>query len=447
MRTFQTLNSIHLTPRCALAAAAVFHLALTLTVFGVGRLGLFPSQFDRDGIGEFAMDGRVFREQANLLGDLLREGKVLQWADGATTLDVKLYSLDLLLARPLLGPSILSVEPLNLIYYLVILMLTFGLAREVGGRAAAWAASAIVGLWPSLLLHTTQIIRDPLLISAVLALVVVLTQLLTRACGRRDALAAGLTATAACFTIWFCRREMWPVVMAMVFFASALFVIRIVRGRRLLACNLGLVGLLFALMVVIPRTAQAPRLVSAVESSITGRNRNASFWSPIADARSGFISEGLMNNSGSLVDTDVTFSGPGDVIKYVPRALEIGYLSPFPRAWFSAGYQVGLAGRLMSGLEMSLTYIIEALACVFMWQGRRRLDAWLLLLTTTTGVLALGLVVVNVGTLYRMRYSFWILLVVMAAAAFTRDDATTGPYFESREGGARAVRPSGGPES
>jgi hypothetical protein len=445
MRTFRTLNSIHLTPRGALVAAAVFHLALTLTVFGVGRLGLSPSQFDRDGIGEFARDGRVFREQANQLGDLLREGKVVQWADGATTLDVKLYSLDLLLARPLLGPSILSVEPLNLAYYLLILMLTFGLAREVGGRGAAWAASAVVGLWPSLLLHTTQIVRDPLLISALLALVLVLTQLLTRAYGRRDALAAGLTATATCLVVWFCRRDMWPVIMATVFFASALFVIRIVRGRRLFAFNLGLVGLLFALMVVIPKTAKAPRLVSAVESSVVGRNQNASVWSAIAQARSGFIAEGLMNNSGSLVDADVTFSGPGDVIKYVPRALEIGYLAPFPQAWFGAGSRVGLAGRLMSGLEMSLTYIIEALACVFMWRGRRRLDAWLLLLTTTTGVLALGMVVVNVGTLYRMRYPFWILLVVMAASAFTRQDRATGPYSEAREGGARAVRPGGDP--
>jgi hypothetical protein len=33
------------------------------------------------------------------------------------------------------------------------------------------------------------------------------------------------------------------------------------------------------------------------------------------------------------------------------------------------------------------------------------------------GMLALGLVVCNIGTLYRMRYPFWILIVIMAAAA------------------------------
>jgi len=83
---------------------------------------------------------------------------------------------------------------------------------------------------------------------------------------------------------------------------------------------------------------------------------------------------------------------------------------------------VGLIGRLLSGLsglEMSLTYLIEALAFVFVWRRRRRLETWLLLLTTTTGVVALGMVVVNIGTLYRMRYPFWILMVIMAAPIIT----------------------------
>ena len=132
--------------------------------------------------------------------------------------------------------------------------------------------------------------------------------------------------------------------------------------------------------------------------------------------RIGFISEG-MNVSGSMIDADVTFNSGTDVIKYVPRALEISYLAPFPLMWFKTGYNVGLLGRLISGLEMTLTYLFEALACVFVWRTKKHFSSWLLVLTTMIGMLALGLVVANVGTLYRMRYPFWVLLVIMGAGA------------------------------
>jgi hypothetical protein len=134
------------------------------------------------------------------------------------------------------------------------------------------------------------------------------------------------------------------------------------------------------------------------------------------------------------VDANVTFSGPGDVVKYVPRALEIGYLAPFPSMWFGAGDHVGLMGRLLSGLEMAMTYMIEVLAGIFMWRRRRHLDAWLLLLATTTGVLALAMIVVNIGTLYRMRYPFWILMVAMAAPIITQ-------YFSPGESSFEELAP------
>ena len=35
-----------------------------------------------------------------------------------------------------------------------------------------------------------------------------------------------------------------------------------------------------------------------------------------------------------------------------------------------------------------------------------------------TGMLALGLVVVNAGALYRIRYVFWMLMIVIAAKSW-----------------------------
>ena len=61
---------------------------------------------------------------------------------------------------------------------------------------------------------------------------------------------------------------------------------------------------------------------------------------------------------------------------------------------------------------MYLLYIPVAF-CV--WQERRQPRMWLMFLVALTSLMALGLVVVNAGALYRLRYAFWIMLIILAA--------------------------------
>jgi NADH:ubiquinone oxidoreductase subunit K len=120
-------------------------------------------------------------------------------------------------------------------------------------------------------------------------------------------------------------------------------------------------------------------------------------------------------DSGSNIDSGVRLSGAGDLISYLPRATAIGLFAPFPDMWFARGSQVGLSGRLLVGLESLLMYAFECLAMYGLWLGRRRLSVWMLFSIALMGTIALGLVVANVGTLYRMRYVFLMLVVVIAA--------------------------------
>jgi hypothetical protein len=46
---------------------------------------------------------------------------------------------------------------------------------------------------------------------------------------------------------------------------------------------------------------------------------------------------------------------------------------------------------------------------------------WLIFLTATAGLIGLGLVVVNAGALYRLRYVFWIMLIIIAAQGILLD--------------------------
>ena len=94
----------------------------------------------------------------------------------------------------------------------------------------------------------------------------------------------------------------------------------------------------------------------------------------------------------------------------------IGFFAPFPDLWIGRGLTVGKAGRVLAGAETTVMYVFELLALAAIIVPPRRLPALLLFGVAACGVTSLGMVVSNVGTLYRFRYSFWILLIVAGVA-------------------------------
>jgi hypothetical protein len=52
---------------------------------------------------------------------------------------------------------------------------------------------------------------------------------------------------------------------------------------------------------------------------------------------------------------------------------------------------------------------------------------WLVFLTATAGLIGLGLVVVNAGALYRLRYVFWIMLIILGAQGIYLITRRTNP--------------------
>ena len=70
--------------------------------------------------------------------------------------------------------------------------------------------------------------------------------------------------------------------------------------------------------------------------------------------------------------------------------------------------------------EMLAAYILEMLGLFGVWRARQRLSTWLLFLITLFGVTTLGLGLINVGALYRMRYGFFVLLIVLGMYGLTQ---------------------------
>ena len=406
-----------------LILAGVLHVALTTIIFIIGHFQLWPGAFDQNGIGlTFAIDGATYRRLASEMATQLQTYGVSPWLDIQSPLHCRLYSISFATVGRVVGHNVLAAEPLNLFYYLGILSLVYFLAREIFNERSGLLAAAIVALWPSFLMHSTQLIRDPLAIVCLLGLMLVLTVLLKRELAWLQALGLGLCGAVLVTVFWLARGNMWNAVVVANAITLSLLVLRTIRERKFVASNFGGLLLIVGVMLFVPSRLESTNLAGyrppatplAIPSSSQPAPREG-VWTrainQIRDRRGGFR---FYTAQESNISEEVQFNGLADMVRFVPRAAAVGFLAPFPRMWFQAG-SYGATGRLLSGAETLVMYFLYVAVGVCLWRERRRLSMWLIFLTATAGLIGLGLVVVNAGALYRIRYVFWIMLIVIAA--------------------------------
>jgi hypothetical protein len=460
--------------RRLLVAAAVLHVALALGLHWAGRAQLAPGLVDRDGImGSFAFDSYEYQRGAVRLAEVLRRDGVSAWAAERGPVHVRLISLQFALVGPFLGYGTLSAEPFNLLCYLALVGLALLLGREVGGRRAGLLAAGAVALWPTFLLHTLQLLKDPLFIAGALALVLCVTTWLTRDYGRASAAASGALMCVTIGLLLLVRLQFAAVILALVLLGFALLVVRQVAEGRTLYWNMasplliltagGLLLLLYSLGAPpVQKFKQYPSdgggppksALSAGERVPTvvtylPRAKSEGGEAPGYGARLRAAADRAAHRVGSVryrfgavypeagsgVDRGVRFDGLASLLLYLPRAFVIGCCAPFPDTWVAAGRRVGSAGKLLSGAETLVMYVFGLLALAAALRRPRRLAAWLLLSVTVFGVTALGLVVPNVGALYRFRYTFWVLLIILAAKGVESALTSAGRLREAGSGG------------
>ena len=422
-----------------LALAGIFHVAVTTLVFALGRANIFPGLFDRNGIAAFAPDSPGYLTEVVSLIQQLKEAGISSWASTPFPLHSKLYSLVFAAFGPFVGFNILAAEPLNLFCYLAIVISVYKLGNEISGRATGRIAATIVALWPSFLLHTTQILKDPLFIPLLLGIVCICTCLITRSISLTRGLGAALFGGMLGLVLWFLKPDLWTLALMVIALGFAFQCLRIIRAKRVVTGNLfaGIALLAIAMSI----TLLGPRLVTRYRdpdphpllrnsgpeiiqsTGVTAPQRNSRVKPPsgssppliklrerIAWARYLFVS---YPGTSSNIDADVRLESWGEIIRYLPRAAQIGLFAPFPNMWLITGAQVGRAGRILSGFETLMIYVFLSLSCWSLWRRRDQLAVWFLLTVAALSVTVLGLVVANIGALYRMRYPFWILLIIV----------------------------------
>ena len=124
-------------------------------------------------------------------------------------------------------------------------------------------------------------------------------------------------------------------------------------------------------------------------------------------------------DAASNIDCDKGLYSIKDIVCYLPRALEIAFLSPFPDQWFAEGSLSGnTAMRRVSALEMVIIYMTMVFLPYFIWYSRKRIETWIILIFCIGMMLCFTLVIPNVGSLYRTRYGFLMTLVALGMGGF-----------------------------
>jgi len=128
---------------------------------------------------------------------------------------------------------------------------------------------------------------------------------------------------------------------------------------------------------------------------------------------------GVINSGGqSLVDESYALDSAKAIIEYLPRALQLGLLSPMPEFWGGQGSTPAMTvGRKVMGVATLVLFYPCLLGLVVgIYQMRNRLQLWIVFSMCFIGILFYAVVYPNVGALVRFRYGFYMLLVGYGAA-------------------------------
>ena len=154
----------------------------------------------------------------------------------------------------------------------------------------------------------------------------------------------------------------------------------------------------------------------------------------IAVAREGFTGTGG-TTAASNIDNDINFCTKEDLIRYIPRAIQIAFFSPFPSEWLVMERRNSSSIEIyISAVEMFYCYI--AFLGLFYWLIRYSKWSVALVVPITLAIipiLLLGLTIANVGTLYRMRFPYLMIFVTFGMAGILQFVKTIPIWVKHRD--------------
>ena len=202
----------------------------------------------------------------------------------------------------------------------------------------------------------------------------------------------------------------------------------------------------------LPRTPPPVSKLQVLSESLNQLDDKAALTAKDLTPQSmGVRRRGYLGSGGnSLMDPSTLLQTPSELVTYLPRALAIGFLAPFPRQWVSGKGVTGTL-HLVAAVDMVLLYLLLPAMLIGSWLliRRRRIDGWLVLAFIAVTGSAMSLVVANLGILFRLRLHFLFPLFIVTGGGIiwlwehclpTRGILSEGLRPESHERPLRIVR-------
>ncbi len=395
----------------SIVAATIFRLGVSFLLFGASRwhLPLFETYQLGDGFWNFAWDAKVYHFYGRQVAEAVAAGGFLpalgpEWP-------FVLYTAFLYM---IFGARLLNAIVLNSLWIGLATLLAARIVRQfTPDRASGRAAAFSVLLWPSLFLWSTQAMKESVMIFLIFLLFYLVVSILGGA-PRPAVRWTGLAVIA--FLISLFRGYVGiglSAAAAAVFLPMALLQIFRRSGARTFLC----LGLLAA--VSGPNwggTRFSSKEILAYLNPVSPRVIIEDLPDYLGNLRKGIVHQ----SSASTVDPQVQAKSLPEIICYTPRVLAIFFFAPFPWQWGAGGNL-----RLLAGMESLLLYLLIPAMIRFLLLLKGRREPFLLFLLAFILLLAvpLGVVVPNLGTLFRLRIQLLIPLVVLLC--------TTGSIIKS----------------
>ncbi len=410
----------------------LFHITFSILLSIIARSAVLSSLHNGQGLWNFTLDSFAYHDEAVRLLELFRDGDYAGWWQSSPWWHVRWIGL----SYAVLTPDPLSYAPINGLTWAITIYCVYKIVNQLfpDRRRLAIVTALTFGLWPSYLLHTTQLLKDPLYIMGILLMFWGCIDLLSvrRTVSSVFLLSLGvliaylnrtyileplicLSLLAAILELWQTRRAWGQAGLAILIIAGLGVYCYIQRPEIQIQPLSGQQGHI------------QPKPQPKAEIPTSSRNRNGHAVSKLVEKGVGKISYlreryiRIYPNAGTNIDTNVHFRSLADILAYIPRATLVGFLAPFPLHWFEDAKTAGRASRLVAGLEMVVWYVLLVGFLYFLVTGPVDLYSrvWMLVYTLSL-VLLTALVVTNMGALYRMRFVYLLPILIGGLEGWAR---------------------------
>ena len=396
-----------------------FHIGLSVLMSCIARSEYFLQLHNGQGIWNFAMDSTGYHAEALSLFELLKNGDYSVWWGSSSSWHVKWIAL----SYDIFTPSPISFTPINALIWIISITCVYQIALQLfpDKHNLAVVSAMTFGFWPSYLLHTTQLLKDPFYVMGMLMMIWGWVSLLSSHRGIGFSLLIGFGVLLA----YLIR----PYILEPLICLSLLGLIFVLWRSRRAWCYALLAFVLISGLYAYERYGEIQPRRLAETKHLTGKsNWHYSDWIPdrveyrliqIAYSRDRWPES--YPEAGSNIDADVRFRSLFDIVKYLPRAFQIGFLSPFPAHWFQEGRTAGRPSRIIAGFEMMGWYLLLAGFVYFFAAGPTvfQIRIWLVVYSISL-VLLTALVVMNLGALFRMRFVYFLPILIGGLEGWSR---------------------------